>query len=236
MSALSIRSWSEAVHGFLSGGGRRGVEWRRLPREAPLLVIAVCGATYGVVMASYNGLAGERALMAVFGGVKVPLLFLATLMLAIPFFYVLNLLAGVGDDFKIVWRGLTDYQLSIALQLLALAPVTLFVNLVSGDYRAAQAWSTLVFAVVSWNARRSLDTCYAPLISRNSVHEPLRKLWFYLYAFVGIQMGWDLRPFVGHPSMPVQFFRPEIGNAYVEVVKIIGIMFTELTEGFRKLH
>lgn len=224
-----------AIHAFLQHGGRRGLEWRRLPGEAPLLLIALCGAAYGMVMASYNGVGGDRPWMVLYGGIKVPLLFVATLIIAIPFFYVLNMLAGVGDDFKTVWRGLTDYQLSIAMQLLALAPVTLFMNLVSGDYRTAQAWSTLLFAVVSWNARRSLDACYKPLIARNRMHRPLRKAWFFLYAFVGIQMGWDLRPFVGHPSMPIQFFRSDIGNAYVEVVKIIGLYFGDVMEAVKRL-
>jgi hypothetical protein len=43
--------------------------------------------------------------------------------------------------------------------------------------------------------------------------------WLVIYVFVGVQMGWVLRPFVGHPDLPVQFFREEAwGNAYVEVL------------------
>ena len=229
MSAASLASgWRTALSAFLHRGGRRGMEWERLPAAAPFALIALCSSVYGFAMASYNGFANDRAWMVLYGGVKVPLLFVATMLLAIPFFYVLNLLAGVGDDFKSVWRGLTDYQLSIAMQLLALAPATLFMNVISGDYRTAQAWSTLLFAAVSWNARRSLNACYAPLIARNRTHLLLRRFWFALYAFVGIQMGWDLRPFVGHPSMPVQFFRADIGNAYMEVVNILNLFIHDV--------
>ena len=39
---------------------------------------------------------------------------------------------------------------------------------------------------------------------------------------VGIQMAWLLRPFVGNPDLPVQFFRREgFGNAYEVVVRLI---------------
>jgi len=219
--------WWSAIHAFLRGGGHRGLEWRHLPASAPFLLIVLSGGAYGAVMSSYHGFAGDRALMVLFGALKVPLLFLATMLIAIPCFYVLNMLAGVGSDFRTVWQGLIDYQLSIALQLVALAPVTGFTNVIYGDYRIAQAWSTLLFAIASWNARRSLDACYAPLQQRNPVHAWLRRFWFGLYAFVGIQMGWDLRPFVGHPTMPVQFFRDDIGNAYIEVIGILKLFIHE---------
>jgi len=46
------------------------------------------------------------------------------------------------------------------------------------------------------------------------------------YAFVGIQMAWLLRPFVGAPNTPVRFFREEAwGNAYVVVVKLLLEVF-----------
>jgi len=85
-----------------------------------------------------------------------------------------------------------------------------------------------MFAVAGWNARRSLQACYAPLIARNPVHRRLGIAWFFLYAFIGVQMGWDLRPFVGNPDMPVQFFRDHIGNAYMETVKVMQIFLAEV--------
>ncbi|MCY3024322.1 MAG: hypothetical protein NTW87_35545 [Planctomycetota bacterium] len=220
--------WLRALSAFLHAGGTRGAEWRRLPEYAPPLIVVLCGCAYGAVMAGYHGFGGDRLQMVLYGALKVPLLFLATMVLAVPCFYVTNLLLGVGDDFEAVWRGLTDYQLLVALQLAALAPVTVFVNLSNGDYRTAQAWSALMFAVAAWNARRALRACYRPLIARHPAHRLLSRVWFVLYAFVGIQMGWDLRPFVGHPTMPVQFLRDDIGNAYVETAHILRLYVEQL--------
>ena len=61
-----------------------------------------------------------------------------------------------------------------------------------------------------------------PLIARRRAHLRLFRIWLILYAFVGIQMGWVLRPFVGAPGQPVQFFREDSwGNAYVVVARLV---------------
>src|ERR1041385_1947780 len=165
MAALNITSnhsapfwlrWSDAVSEFLHSGGRRGTRWQRLPSYAPAMLMIACGCVYGAIMGGYNGVWGDRAVMVLYGALKVPILFLVTMLIAVPCFYVLNLLLGAGDDFGSVWQGLVDYQLAVALQLAALSPVTLFVNASNDDYRTALAWSTLLFAAAGWNARRSL--------------------------------------------------------------------------------
>ena len=220
-----------AIHGFLNAAGSRGPEWQSLPLVTPVAITIVLGGAYGAVMAGYHGVAGERLLMVLFGVVKIPMLFGVTMLLSVPCFYVLNLLLGVGEDFPRVWRGLVDYQLSVAIQLAALLPVTLFVNITEGNYRLAQGWSILVFAVAAWTARSSLEVCYAPLTNAG-VHRLLRRFWFLVYAFVGIQMGWVLRPFVGHPDMPVQFLRDDVGNAYVEIAGVVEMIIREMLWGF----
>jgi len=69
---------------------------------------------------------------------------------------------------------------------------------------------------------------YRPLIDRNHRHRWMFRTWIVIYAFVGIQMGWVLRPFVGAPGAPVQFFRKDPwGNAYVRVMDLICGMFSQ---------
>jgi hypothetical protein len=43
-----------------------------------------------------------------------------------------------------------------------------------------------------------------------------------VFAFIGIQMGWLLRPFIGNPTEPVRFLREDAwGNAYLAVLHMI---------------
>jgi len=50
------------------------------------------------------------------------------------------------------------------------------------------------------------------------------RLWIVLYAFVGSQMAWTLRPFVGAPSMGFELFRQLGGNFYGNIFASIGEM------------
>jgi hypothetical protein len=48
------------------------------------------------------------------------------------------------------------------------------------------------------------------------------KLWFLLYAFVGTQLAWTLRPFFGAPGLRFEIFRGLGGNFYTDIIKSIG--------------
>ena len=61
-----------------------------------------------------------------------------------------------------------------------------------------------------------------PLIRKDAKHRWMLRTWIVIYVFVGIQMAWVLRPFVGDPMAPVQFFRQDSwSNAYEVVLKMI---------------
>jgi hypothetical protein len=191
---------------------------RGLPsaRSWPLLVI--CGLVYGGVMGAFAGRLGQ----VVFSAVKVPLLLLATLGLSLPSYFVLNTLLGVRADFASALRGIVASQAGLTVVLVALAPLTTFWYASSADYDAAILFNAAMFAVASLAAQVLLARAYRPLIARNARHRWLLRIWLLLYAFVGIQMGWILRPFIGAPDQPVQFFRSgEWENAYVHVARLI---------------
>jgi hypothetical protein len=50
-------------------------------------------------------------------------------------------------------------------------------------------------------------------------------VWILLFGFVGTQLAWTLRPFVGSPGEPFQLFREIDGNFYVDIVRTIGSLF-----------
>ena len=158
-----------------------------------------------------------------YSGLKVPLLLLATFLISLPSFFVLNTLLGVGQDFPRALAALAAAQAALTVILLSLAPYTAFWYASSAHYRAAILFNGWMFGMASLAAQVLLRRLYQPLIARNGRHRTLLRAWLCIYVFVGIQMGWVLRPFVGQPDMPVQFFREEAwGNAYVEVLRMIG--------------
>jgi hypothetical protein len=54
----------------------------------------------------------------------------------------------------------------------------------------------------------------------------LLNVWILLFGFVGTQLAWTLRPFLGSPDKKFEFFRTIEGNFYVDIVRAIGDLFT----------
>ena len=107
--------------------------------------------------------------------------------------------------------------------LASLSPFTVLWYASFTDHDDATLFNAAMFAVASLSGQWVLRRHYKPLIARNPRHRWMLRLWLFIYAFVGIQMGWVLRPFLGHPNLPVSFFRAESwGNAYVQVAEMIG--------------
>jgi hypothetical protein len=48
------------------------------------------------------------------------------------------------------------------------------------------------------------------------------RFWLVLYAFVGTQLAWTLRPFFGTPGTSFVLFRQLEGNFYLSLVQAIG--------------
>jgi hypothetical protein len=189
-----------------------------------LAFVLIFGGLYGLVMGTYSGCETGRWALLLYGGIKVPMLLLVTFLICLPAFFVINSLVGLRDDFTRALHGIVGTQACVTLVLAALAPVTLLVYVSYNDYTIALLFNGLVFFIGTLSAHRVVKRYYAPLILRNARHRVMLRLWFTLYIFVGIQMAWLLRPFVGDPNAPVQFFRVDAfqGNVYVVIVKLIG--------------
>jgi hypothetical protein len=180
-------------------------------------LLVAFGMSYGAVMGAFDG----RLLQVFYSAVKVPFLLIATSMIALPNFFVINTLFGLRRDFAESIRALAATQAGLAVILASMAPFTILWYATSNDYSAALRFNALMFAVASFGAQILLRGYYRPLIERNPRHRLMLWFWLVIYMFVGIQMGWVLRPFIGDPTSPVQFFRQEAwSNAYVVVFKL----------------
>ena len=187
-----------------------------------IVCIVLFGVIYGGVMGSYGGASGYRVWQMLASAIKVPLLLLVTFGLSLPPYFVLNTLSGLRDDFAEALRALMATQAGLAVILAALAPFTLLWYASSSTYQSAILFNAAMFAIASVSSQRLLRRYYGPLIARNERHRRLLRLWLVLYGFVGIQMGWILRPFIGDPASPATFLRAESwGNAYVVLSRLI---------------
>jgi hypothetical protein len=211
-----MRRFLLSIDRFLRVEGDAGVR-----EQLPMIV--VCGAFYGAIMGSYRGLDGDGWKQMLLSASKVPTLFFVTFLLCLPSYFVLNVLAGLRDDFPRVLRALLSFQSLAAVVLAALGPITWLMNVSTANYGFIVLWNGVMFAVASLLGQWRMRRLYRPLIATNLRHRAMWRVWMVLYWFVAIQMAWVLRPFVGDPTQSFQLLRPQAwGNAYVEVVALIG--------------
>jgi len=211
--------------------GTPGLPASDVTRRARLLLILVVvfGAAYGVAMGSYHSSGTNlRPLQMLYSALKVPLLLLVTFGLSLPSYFVINSLLGLRQDLGAALRALLATQACLTIILAALSPITLFWYAGFSDYNQATLFNGLMFGVASVSGQVLLRRLYRPLIARDSRHRALLRLWLIIYCFVGIQLAWLLRPFIGQPDAPTHFFREDTwGNAYVIVAQRIWQLFNQ---------
>jgi hypothetical protein len=212
----------------------------RLPISAGRLLGAALafGAVYGAFMGLFAVLTpgGPGFAQLVSTMLKVPLLFLLTLAVTFPSLYVFSALArsslGAARTLELLLVAIT---VSLAI-LASLGPVTGFFTLSTDSYPFMKLLNVAFFAIAGLGGilflRVALRGAFAvPAGDGESAPGGLRgpravlRAWIVIYAMVGAQMGWVLRPFVGAPQLPFRVFRAREANVFVDVLRTLGDLF-----------
>lgn len=191
-------------------------------RRELVAVIVVAGLVAGASIGTYGFDSSGRLFGVFFAAIKVPLLLLTAAAIALPGFFVISTVRGLRGDWPAVLAGILQAQAVIAVVLAAIGPITMFLYLSGLSYRYALLWNGVVFLIATTVGQAVLRRACANLVKSDPRHRAMLRLWTVMYAFVGIQMGWTLRPFLGAPGAVPTFFRDEpFTNAYVVVLKLI---------------
>ncbi|MBM3333400.1 hypothetical protein FJY63_01950 [Candidatus Sumerlaeota bacterium] len=200
-----------------------------------LVITVVMAALYGAVMGATNLLQGSalspmpKMAMIVVTAVKAPVLLLLTLAIVVPPVYVSNAFVGARLSSRQMVALLMASMAITATVLASMATVAFFFALTSRSYHFIKLLHVLVFfyagSVGLGYMVRSLrviavraeapDKCAA---APRCTPRWLFFGWVILYMFVGTQLAWVLRPFVGRPTEKFQIFRQRSGNFYESVL------------------
>jgi len=184
--------------------------------------VVLGAAAYGAAMGSYSLLYGDPRQMLI-SIIKLPAMLLLTFGLSLPLFYVLTGLFGLRAAFPSLARAIVQGQLAFTILLGSLGPLVVMWYVSVPTYAPAVLVNGAAFAVASGGSHLVMRRLARTLGRGDRRCRWLILAWTLVYVFVGIQMGWVLRPFIGEPGKPVQWLRPTAwGNAYVEVVQLVG--------------
>jgi hypothetical protein len=177
--------------------------------------------------------------------IKVPALFYLALLVTFPSLYVFNALVGSRLVLVNVLRLLLA-SLAVNLAVLAsLGPIVMFFSLTTKSYAFIQLLNVLVFTVagvlgltfllqtlhrlttstIAGGESRQLTFEGEPSALEMAEGETLGRhtrlvfgCWVVVFAVVGAQMGWVLRPFIGSPDRPFEWFRARESNFFEAVL------------------
>jgi hypothetical protein len=191
----------------------------RLRRLVPLVTVSCL--IHGLCVGCF-GVDSHKLLQPLYSSLKLPLLGFSTFALSIPCFFVFHTILGLREDFLPAMRAIVFAQASAAMALVSLSPVVLVFYSATSDYQLAVLFNAFVFFAATLGGLPQLRRAYRPLIQKNPLHRRLMLAWLLAFAFVGIQMGWVLRPFIGAPGQKISFFRTgDWDNAFIVIGRLI---------------
>jgi hypothetical protein len=176
-------------------------------------------------------------LQSIFGGIKLPLVFLGTLIVCILPFYIINIFVGLRLRFRQILNLFLTGVCSTSIVAVCLAPITAFFMLtIRSDSRyhlmflinvvllGISGFAGLVYIsrAIRFLARHYESRTGVPLRGRGVL-----KLWMLVYIFVGIQLAWELRPYMVkegtiEEGAALVFVRKEPYDFYSMVIHNIG--------------
>lgn len=199
------------------------------------------GSTYGFFMGWFGVVSRSSPiyLQLLAGMIKLPALFLLTLMVTLPSLYVFNALLGSKLSFASTFRllvGAIVVNLAVAA---AFGPILGFFTISTTSYAFMILLNVTLLAIAGLvglgfllKALRGVSdrvpkTTVAgddpklegqpPRFDQGMQATAIFRVWLVIYSLVGAQMGWLLRPFIGDPALPFAWFRARHGNFFQAV-------------------
>jgi hypothetical protein len=180
-------------------------------------------ALYGAAAGAYAGPA-----QAVSAAIKLPLLFLGTLAICFPGFFVIQVLVGSRLRLSQVLTLVLGALSLSAILLAAVVPVTVFFLFTGANYYFLTLLHVVIVLGAGLVGMVVLHEGLASACEKRGVYPKkamtIMKVWAVLFAFVGIQMAWNFQPFVGDRGRPFRLFRHNEGNFYTAVVYSLGML------------
>jgi hypothetical protein len=212
---------------LLRGDATRLAGFLAVPETRSILtycgIILIGSGAYGFTLGIWRS-----SLQSLFTGIKFPLLIFLTCGGNALVNGMIAQILGAGLSFKQTSLAILMSFAIAALVLGSFAPITLFIWHNAPPLESANAilgHSVMLLAHV-------FVIAFAGVMANRRLFDLLRKVtgnlataravlfsWLIGNLFLGAQLAWNLRPFIGSPRIPVQFLRddPLRGNFYEAV-------------------
>ncbi|MDJ0675170.1 MAG: actin-binding WH2 domain-containing protein [Calothrix sp. MO_167.B42] len=190
-----------------------------------IISLLVCSSLF---LAVYGGIIGayHSFMQALSSAIKLPALYLITLLICLPTLYFANVIFGSKRTFAQHFALVLTAVSITSVLLFSFAPISLFFMISTNNYQFIILLNVIIFAATGFVGIATLYKASNVVLEQDGegkdVRTKLIRSWLFLYAFVGIQLGWTLRPFFGTPNSTFQLFRDREGNFYLSIIQALG--------------
>lgn len=182
-----------------------------------LLIICVFTFLYGVVMGSYHSV-----LQSIVAGLKVTLLFFSAILICFPSFYVIQQVLGSRMTLQqMVFIILSGFVLTSAIAI-SFAPIVVLFQVTGGNYHFLQLLHVSIFIFSGIFGMRLMIDALKFACEKKDIYPHIGvnvfRIWIIILAFVGVQIAWNLRPFLCNKTEEFKLFRKYEGNFYTAII------------------
>jgi hypothetical protein len=182
-----------------------------------ILIICAFAFLYGIVMGSYHSF-----IQSIVAGLKVTVLFLATLIICFPSFFVIQQVLGSKMSLRqMIIIVLSGFVLTSAIAF-SFAPIIILFQITGGNYHFLQLLHVAIFIFSGIFGMRLMIDALKFACEKKDTYPQIGvmvfRIWIIILAFVGIQLAWNLRPFLCEKNEEFKLFRKYEGNFYTAII------------------
>ncbi|NEP02324.1 MAG: actin-binding WH2 domain-containing protein [Symploca sp. SIO2E9] len=175
------------------------------------ILCALLSGLYGLTMGLDHSI-----FQSISAAIKLPILFMITGIICLPSLYIFNVLLGQKFRFLQTVALMSMTLATTTILLASLAPIAFFFSLTTQEYNFLQLMHMAIFGLCGvYGVQYLYRGCsYIAFRMNQPLNNLLLRIWIIVYALVGMQLGWRLRPFVGEPGPFALFRDQQEGNFY----------------------
>jgi hypothetical protein len=182
-----------------------------------ILIICTFTFLYGIVMGSYHSF-----LQSIMAGLKIIFLFLCTIIICFPSFYVIQQVLGSKMNLRqMIIIVLSGFVLTAEIAL-SFSPIIILFQITGGNYHFLQLLHVAVFLFSGIFGMRLMIEALKFACEKKEIYPHIGvtvfRIWIIILAFASIQLAWNLRPFLANKNEEFKLFRKYEGNFYTAII------------------
>jgi hypothetical protein len=186
-----------------------------------ILLMSLFLFLYGLVMGAYQGF--EQAIVS---GIKVALLYSLALLICFPAFFIIQYILGSKLRLHQMVSILLSGFVLMASIMLSFVPIVIIFLLTGSNYYFLHLLHVAIFIFAGIFGMNTIVQALKYSCEKKNVYPKtgvvVFRFWVIILAFVGIQLAWNFRPFLGVKGEPFMLFGHREGNFYAAMINSIN--------------